>query len=190
MFITMTDQRTLVVASFLLLTIFGLSQSNSYVLSGQVDASSDDLSISNTPFYIASNGTITGERVIDVDSEDRRVEVSFTEDAVVENIGNVSNIGIFVEHVISPDIIRGNGEGFITTADGNSTIGWNAYDLGKRSDDGSFILRGIIFFHLLSSEDETDNAFMFLDNSVGLYRNVFNFDAVEEYVGREIWSLD
>jgi hypothetical protein len=186
----MTDQRTLVVASFLLLTIFGLSQSDSYILAGQPDDDRNDLSISNAPFYIATNGTITGERAIDVHSEDRRSEVSFIEDAIVENVGNVSNIGTFVEHIISSDIIRGNGEGIITSADGNSTIGWTAYDLGERSGDGSFILRGIIFFHLLSPEDETDNVFRFLDNSVGLYRNVFNPDAVEEYVGREIWAFN
>jgi hypothetical protein len=194
MFFTMTNQRILIVASILSLMIFNLSLSNGYTLSGQLDdndgsSSSSSISISSTPFYTATNGTIIGERVIGIGSEDPRTEVSFIEDGIVENVGNVSNIGTFVEHMISSDVIRGNGEGIMRSADGNSTIGWNAYDIGKRSDDGSFIFKGIIFFHILSPEDDPDE-FNFLDNQVGVYKNIVNFDSIEEYVGRGVWMLN
>ena len=202
MLIAMANQRIVIVASILLLAIFGLSQSNTYTLLGQLDnggagdssnsnSNRERISISDTPFYNATHGTIIGERVIDIhQAEIPKIEVSFREDAIMENVGNVSNIGTFTEHMISPDVIRGNGEGIITSADGNSTIGWNAYDLGKRSDDRTFIFKGIIFFRLLSHEDETDNAFLFLDNQVGVYKNVVNFGSVGDYVGREIWKLN
>lgn len=199
MFIAMTNQRILIVASILVLAIFGLSQSNSYTLLGQLDndgaggssSASDRISISDTPFYNATHGTIIGERVIDIHQEEiPKIEVSFREDAIMDNVGNVSNVGTFVEHMISPDVIRGNGEGIITSADGNSTIGWNAYDLGKRNDDRTFIFKGIIFFRLLSHEDETDNQFVFLDNQVGVYKNIVNFGSVGDYVGREIRMLN
>jgi hypothetical protein len=62
--------------------------------------------------------------------------------------------------------------------------------LVKKSGDGSFIFNGIIFFHLISHEDETDNGFVIVDNQVGVYKNVVNFASVDEYVGREIWKLN
>lgn len=189
----MTNQRILIVASILSLMIFNLSLYNGYTLSGQLDdndGGSGSISISPTPFYTATNGTIIGERVIGIGSEDPQTEVSFLEDGIMENVGNVSNIGTFVEHMISSDVIKGNGEGIMRSSDGNSTIGWNAYDIGKQSDDGSFIFKGIIFFHILSPEDDPDNEFNFLDNQVGVYKNIVNFDSIEEYVGREVWMLN
>ena len=194
-FVFVHDTHTLtIVASILSLMIFNLSLSNGYTLSGQLDdndgnSSSISISISSTPFYTATNGTIIGEGVIGIGSEDPRTEVSFLEHGIMENVGNVSNIGTFVEHMISSDVIKGNGEGIMRSADDNSTVGWNAYDIGKHSDDGSFIFKGIIFFHILSRDDDPDNEFNFLDNQVEVYKNN-NFDSIEEYVGREVWMLN
>jgi hypothetical protein len=128
----MTNRSTLVIASILILVTFGMSQSTSYTLLGRADEGVGRISLSDTPFYTATNGTVIGERAIDMDSEDPKIEVSFIESRITENFGNVSNLGTFVEHMISLDVIRGNGEGIITSDDGNSTIGWNAYDIGKK----------------------------------------------------------
>ncbi|MGA7369594.1 MAG: hypothetical protein WBX01_10740 [Nitrososphaeraceae archaeon] len=181
----MGNQSVVILGSMILLAILGLTQTTNYNLSGQQD---DGISISDKPFYSATNGTIVGEKVIGISSEDPRIETSFIENAIVDNVGNISNIGTFVEHMISSDVIRGTGEGIITSHGSNSTIGWNAYDLGKRSDDGGFILKGTIFFHILSAND-TDNEFMFVDNQVGVYKNIVNFDNVD-YAGREIWFIN
>lgn len=166
------------------LAVFGLSQAGSYAVSGQND---DGVSISDIPFYRSMNGTSVSERVTGVTSEDPRIEVSFIEDAIVGNVGNVTNTGTYVEHLLPLDVIRGSGEGILTSVDNNSMIGWSAYDLGKKSDNGSFIFKGIIFFNILSPDEGRDNEFMFLDNQIGVYKSIVESDGGST---REIWALN
>lgn len=67
-------------------------------------------------------------------------------------------------------------------------VAWNAYDLGKRIDNNNnntFVFNGIIFFDVLPSHDGS-NEFMFLDNSVGLYRSEVN----DTGSTRQIWTWD
>lgn len=103
----------------------------------------------------------------------------------MNNVGNVSNLGTYVENIITSDTIRGTGEGTITSLENNSMVGWNAYDLGKKTENGTLIYRGIIFFHILDPEDK-DNEFIFLDNQVGVYKNTIN----DTGGTREIWMLN
>jgi hypothetical protein len=49
-----------------------------------------------TPVYVATNGTVTSTRVINVSTDHPQREVSFTEDAIINNVGNVTNIGTFI----------------------------------------------------------------------------------------------
>ena len=46
-----------------------------------------------TPVYVATNGTVTSTRVINVSTDHPQREVSFTEDAIINNVGNVTNTG-------------------------------------------------------------------------------------------------
>lgn len=146
-----------------------LIQINGYTLIGQKSV----ISISDIPLYKSVNGSLTGQRVIDVSSANPRTEESFIEYAIINNVGNVSNLGTYVENIISSNTIRGTGEGIIRSLENNSMVGWNAYDLGKRTENGSLIYMGIIFFHILDPKDK-DNEFMFLDNQVGVYENVID----------------
>lgn len=53
-----------------------------------------DIDIDN-PVYVSNNGTVTSTRVIEVSTTHPNTEVSFTEDAIIYFVGNVSNTGIF-----------------------------------------------------------------------------------------------
>jgi hypothetical protein len=67
-------------------------------------------------------------------------------------------------------------------------IAWTAYDQGERQSDGSYIFRGLVFFHDLTRIHPNDGGsyeFAFLDNKVGSYRTVAN----ETASSREIWLL-
>jgi len=195
-FSTMKNQRLLVIVSISLIISFGLSQTSNYGWSSQIGNSvnnNKNISISDTPFYKSINGTVIGEKVIDIHSaDDRRVEVSFVENAIMDGIGNVTNIGTYSEHMLSSNVMRGTGEGIITGVNGSGTIGWSAFDLGNKDDNGNFIFKGITFFHILDNDDgdKINNVFNSFDNQVGVYKNVVNFANTDEYVGREMWKLN
>jgi hypothetical protein len=171
----MCNQEKVIVLAILLVAVISLIQYNTYTVIAQI-------SISDDPFYTSTNISQLSQRVIDVSSTSPRTEISFTEDAVMSTVGNVSNIGTFIEHNVSPDIMVGTGKGIITSIDSNNKVTWSGYDLGKRLDNGSYIYKGIMFFEALPSDE--NNGFMFLDNGVGIYQHIVN----QNDSTRQIWS--
>jgi hypothetical protein len=146
----------------------------------------NDLSIgTTTPVYVATNGTVTSTRVIDVSTDHPQSEVSFTEDAIMNNVGNVTNTGTFNDTIESSNVTKGIGRGIITSDETNNMVTWNAYDLGKRVNNTNFLYNGIIFFDVLPPHDSS-NEFVFLDDRVGLYRGEVN----DTGSIREIWTWD
>jgi hypothetical protein len=138
-----------------------------------------------TPVYIATNGTVISTRVIDVSTDRPQREVSFTEDAIMTNVGNVTNAGTFIDTSESSNVTKGICRGIITSDETNNMVTWNAYDLGKRVNNINFLYNGIIFFDVLPPHDSS-NEFMFLDDRVGLYRGEVN----DTGSIREIWTWD
>ena len=143
--------------------------------------------IDSEPFYQAIDSNLTNVEIIEVSPSVVVHKVSFSETALMRNIGNVSNIGTFVETVFNDGTLDGVGKGVITTENGDRII-WNAYDIGLtvngngNNDTASGGLntermptfRGIIFLST-NSEDLS-----FMNNVVGLYINDEN--------GRQIWE--
>jgi hypothetical protein len=144
--------------------------------------------IDNEPFYRAIDSNLTNVEIIEVSPSVVVHKVSFSETALMRNIGNVSNIGTFVETVFPDGTLDGVGKGVITTENGDRII-WNAYDIGLTvngngdnndtasgglSTESMPTFRGIIFLST-NSEDLS-----FMNNVVGLYINDEN--------GRQIWE--
>lgn len=144
--------------------------------------------IDSEPFYQEVDGNITNIEIVEVSPSVVVQKVSFSEKALMRNIGNVTNTGTFVENVHDNGTLYGVGKGVITTENGDR-ISWNAYDIGLtvngngngNTDTASGTntermptFRGIIFLHTTSEN------LSFMNNVVGLYINDEN--------GRQIWE--
>lgn len=144
--------------------------------------------IDNEPFYEAIDNNLTNIEIVDASPSVVVQKVSFSEIALMRNIGNVTNIGTFVENVFHNGTLYGVGKGVITTENGDR-ISWNAYDIGLLTVNGNGddddtanslntermpTFRGIIF---LSTNSEN---LSFMNNVVGLYINDEN--------GRQMWE--
>jgi hypothetical protein len=135
--------------------------------------------IDNAPFYQSISGNLTSVRVVSASPSVVIQEVSFIDKAFMRDIGNVTNIGTFVDH-IDPNngtIVHGIGKGIITLEnEGGDMITWNSYDLGLTSygngnatavGDGLdretiTTYRGIVF-------NANSERLSFMNNIVGLY---------------------
>ena len=171
------------------LVCLGLAILTSSDSSSTASQETTSILLSDDLLYESTNGSLTSMRVIEVDpTEYPRTESSFIENAVMANVGQVQNIGTYEETIISPNITRGIGKGLLSSATSGDMIAWTAYDQGERQSDGSYIFRGLVFFHSLTRIYPNDGGsyeFAFLDNKVGSYRTVAN----ETASSREIWLL-
>lgn len=118
--------------------------------------------ISVTPLYRSNSGNVTSINNLN-DTELPETEVTFTENGTIIGIGNVTNIGTFLETHKSDNIIIGQGKGSIIT-DNGEFINWTSYDLGEIALNKAEKYRGIIFFNALS-----EGSLDFLNNTIGLY---------------------
>ncbi len=149
--------------------------------------------IDNEPFYQAIDNNLTNIEIVEASPSVVTQKVSYSETALMRNIGNVTNTGTFVENVYPNGTIYGIGKGVITTENGDR-ISWNAYDIGLTvnggggdddddtassglSAEGMLRFRGIMFFQTTSEN------LSFMNNVVGLYINDVNDEN-----GRKIWE--
>ena len=134
--------------------------------------------VDNEPFYQTTSSNITGVRIVDVSPSVVIQEVSFIDRAFIENIGNVTNTGTFIDNIDHDGArVHGVGKGIITIEDGGDMISWNSYDLGltvygngNNTGGGGLdtekittTYRGIVFFNTNSER------LSFLNNVIGLY---------------------
>ena len=105
----------------------------------------------------------------------RVTEESALENAVMKNIGNVTNNATFTKTYFSDGLIQCNSRGTIETEDGQ-TIDWISSDIGTDNGKGLFF-HGIILFNNTSSEKLS-----FLNNAVGVYKE-------SPEIKRTIWLL-
>lgn len=116
------------------------------------------------PFYIATSLECLNSK--EIKSYPYTVfEDNCVEKATIKGIGNIVNQEIFLNTVIENKTIFGQGNGTISTEDGQSSIDWNSYDanLVKGGYPG---YRGIIYFN-----STMDDKFAFLNNTVGIYES-------------------
>ena len=113
------------------------------------------------PIYQAITGKFLAAK--DLSSTPFKVaEESFLEEAVMRNVGNVTNNMTFINTYLSPALVEATGKGTIETNDGQS-IDWISSDRGTINSTG-FFFHGIIHFNNTNSEKLS-----FLNNTLGIY---------------------
>jgi hypothetical protein len=128
------------------------------------------------PIYQTLNGTFINTRELST-SPTLVTEEIFLEEAIMKDIGNVTNNMTFINTFDAQStIIQGKGNGTIETLDGQS-IRWISSDIGVVNERG-LIFHGIILFNNTNSEKLS-----FLNGKLGIY-----VDAPE--VHRTIWLFN
>ncbi len=163
--------------SFLLVFMFGIALSSMTYVDASMETSKNKTNNDNrelnftNPFYNALSG-----RFLDVKELSHSPLVTkeyFLEQGVISGVGNVTNNQTFINTHISNELTIGNGNGTITTVDGES-IDWLSLDVGKTEEHES-VYRGIMVF-----KNSTNGKLSFLDNSIGIYQST-------EDQARSIW---
>jgi hypothetical protein len=151
------------------------SQSNSSS-SGGVDANlrTNSLNLSQ-PIYQAINADFFASQ--NLSSKPFTVtKESVFEQAVMRDIGNVTNNMTFVNTYLPDKSIQAKGNGTIETEDGQ-TVDWISSDMGIINSKG-FTFQGIVLFNTTNSEKLS-----FLNNAIGIYKET-------PEVKRTIWLMD
>src|SRR5918994_7449147 len=104
-----------------------LSNSNTMVLGEQIEE---------------SRGKITGQRVLDV--EIPKMEISF---ALEGNYRGTpcTDVGTYTSVLREGGVLFGEGQGIITTKDGQGMATWTGQGIGKFTAPGKVSFRGLIF---------------------------------------------
>ena len=101
---------------------------------------------------------------------------SVLEQAVMKDIGNVTNNMTFINTHLPDKSIQAKGNGTIETGDGQ-TIDWISSDIGMINSKG-FTFQGIILFNSTNSEKLS-----ILNNTVGIYKET-------PEIKRTVWLMD
>jgi hypothetical protein len=117
------------------------------------------------PIYQASSGKFLAAK--DLSTSPFKVsEESFFEEAVMNNIGNVTNNMTFINSYLTPALVQAKGKGVIEMKDGGGagqSIDWISSDLGTINSTG-FYFYGMIHFSNATSEKMS-----YLNNTMGVY---------------------
>lgn len=92
-----------------------------------------------------------------------KVETTLAETGVLTTIGNVSNVGTWIDNYRNENLTFDEGRGLFSIEGDISTAPWKAYDIGT-NDNGNKTFRGILFF-----DNNTTGRFITLANSVWIY---------------------
>jgi hypothetical protein len=127
---------------------------------------------------LEERGQITGQRVLDAESQ--RVEISYT--AVGKYKGNIDYLEIATYWSVPANIKKnescGEGQGIMTTRDGDSAI-WKSHGIGQVLSSGSRSLKGSAVYRLPQPADkgsvfaEIDNVMVVFEYEIGANGNYF-----------------
>jgi hypothetical protein len=162
----------------LVLVLFGgnieISVGQSNLKIGDTALQTNSLNLTE-PIYQAVTGKFMGAKNLSVTpfkiTEDHEIE-----QAVMKNIGNVTNNITFTNTYLSPELIQAKGKGIIETMDGQA-IDWISSDIGTINSTGE-LFYGFILFNNTKSEK-----FSFLNNTLGVY-------AETPEIKRTIWLIN
>jgi hypothetical protein len=126
------------------------------------------------PVYQAVTGKFLGSKVLS-EAPFRVTQDSEIEQAVMKNIGYVTNNITFINTYLSSILIQAKAKGMIQTNDGQ-TIDWISSDLGTINNTGE-LFYGVILFNNTKNEKLSH-----LNNAVGIY-------AETPEIKRTIWLI-
>ena len=151
----------------------GLSVGQSSLQVGDKFLQTNSLNLTE-PVYQAITGKFLGSNNLSVTpfkiTQDYEIE-----QAVMKNIGNVTNNITFTNTYLSPPLIQAKGKGIIETKDGQ-TIDWISSDIGTINSTGE-LFYGFILFNNTKSEKLS-----YLNNTLGVY-------AETPEIKRTIWLV-
>lgn len=112
------------------------------------------------------SGKITGQRVLDV--EGPKMETSFKMNGKFGGIEG-SDIGTYctvMREGSEPGVMYGEGQGVITTKDGQGMATWTGQGIGRFTAPGKISFRGSVFYRTTSTGG---GKISFLNNVVGVF---------------------
>lgn len=146
------------------LVLFGsnieLSVGQSSLKIGDTALQTNSLNLTE-PIYQAVTGKFMAAKDLSV-TPFKITEEYEIEQAVMKNIGNVTNNITFTNTYLSPELIQAKGKGIIETKDGQA-IDWISSDIGTINSTGE-LFYGFILFNNTQSEKLSH-----LNNSLGVY---------------------
>jgi hypothetical protein len=111
-----------------------------------------------------STGKITGQRVLDV--EIPKMETSFAMEGNYRGIP-CTDVGTYTSVLREGGVLYGEGQGIITTKDGQGMATWTGQGIGKFTAPGKVSFRGSIFLRTPSTSQ--GGKLSSLNNMVGMF---------------------
>src|SRR5919108_1620561 len=97
-----------------------------------------------------SRGKITGQRVLDVQVP--KMETSFTMEGNYRGTP-CTDVGTYTSMLREGGVLYGEGQGIVTTKDGQGMATWIGQGIGRFTGPGKVSFRGSIFFKTLSTAE-------------------------------------
>lgn len=111
-------------------------------------------------------GRLAGSRIINVD--EYKVEHSMIEEGKIKDI-EITMLGTFWTVPAGKNITYVEGQGIITTKDGEDTATFRGYGIGTSKGAVSVSFRGSVFYK--SSSLSTNGKLAFLNNKIGVFES-------------------
>ena len=146
-------------------------------LTSNITAINDDEEEETNPFnslpsYISTSVDVASRRVIESNMGHQAydsssypiIEITLSETGILNGVGNVTNMGTWVDNYRREGITFNTGIGVFSTPDGLSTAPWKAYDMGTTNETGDRTFKGLLIF-----ENNANGELSFLANTEWLY---------------------
>jgi hypothetical protein len=155
---------------------------------GKETTISDKAIIFEGPFYETTSVEVISKRIINggdkIPSNPSehypQIEQTIAETGIMDGIGNVTNIGTWIDTHRAEGITFNVGQGIMSTPDGKSTAPWRAYDIGRTFENGTRTFKGLMIFN-----NNTNGEFESLSNVEAIY--VINTAAKPPFL---MWKWD
>lgn len=141
------------------------------------------------PFYEGTSAKLLSQTVLGTTSNGLpQIELTTVQDATMEGVGNVTNLGTWTITYKTTNIAYTTGKGVIT-ADNGDMATWTASDVGRADDKGVITYRGLIFFDSTnSSSSATSGKLSFLDNLEALFVTKVNVTSSDRDQSTKMWE--
>ena len=109
-------------------------------------------------------GRVTGSRILNAD--EYKIEQYITQEGKFKDI-EITILGTFKTIPAGKNVTYGEGQGIITTKDGEDTATFRGYGIGHSKGQVSASFRGSVFYK--SSSISTNGKLSFLNNKIGVF---------------------
>src|ERR671919_924931 len=110
-----------------------------------------------------TSGKITGERVLDVQVP--KMETSFTMEGNYRGT-SCTDVGTYTAVLREGGVLYGEGQGIITTKDGQGMATWTGQGIGRFTGSGKISFRGSVFY---GTGSNSGGKLSFLNNRIGVF---------------------